>query len=95
MTLFNSRISLVFCLDELSIFESGELKSLTISMRGLMCGFSCSSVSTLMNSEAPVWVHKSLKYNTFLVDFSFSKYVVSSFSITADLFWFEVYLVRY
>lgn len=47
-----------------------------------------------MNSEAPVWVHKALKYNTFLVDFSFNEYVVS-FSISADLFWFEIYLVRY
>lgn len=59
-----------------------------------MCDFSYSNVSTLMNSEAPVWVHKALKYNTFLVDFSFNEYVVS-FSISADLFWFEIYLVRY
>lgn len=86
MTLFSSRIPLFsFCLADLSIRESGELKSLLPLCDGQYMILAM-TVFLLLNL-----VHGCLSSNTLLLDFSYDEHIVA-LPISPDSFWFGLFL---
>ena len=83
-----------FCFHDLSIDESGVLKSPTIIVWGAMCALSFTKV-TLMNVASLLFAEIDIHNWEFLLeDFTFDEYEVS-FLVFFDNFGLEVYFIRY
>ena len=84
---------LSFCFHDLSITESGVLKSPTIVVWGSMCALSFCMFP--LHMWACLYLgHRYLELRVQLGDFSFDEYEVS-FPIFFDNFWLKVYFTGY